>query len=217
MSTDVAHDGVIHCTGHDTGKELADVCVAALDTELTVLHANDDFLAKLGRPASEVYGLHVSELLDPSTRHSVVSQLRRVAGEKTRRFTSHFRAVRLASHQFSGRMTAVAVRGDGGAVTTLVLLIRPDVEAGHHWPGPSRRRLLSELDALVLEGVAIGNSTVRLAAKLYLSRQGVEYHVGSMLRRFRCSNRSALVAKAYTQGILTTGQWPPKVGAEHIR
>jgi len=38
-----------------------------------------------------------------------------------------------------------------------------------------------------------------------------------MLRRFKCSNRSALVAKAYTQGILTMGQWPPKVTAEFVR
>jgi len=58
---------------------------------------------------------------------------------------------------------------------------------------------------------------VQLASKLYLSRQGVEYHVGAMLRKFKSPNRSALVSKAYSQGILSIGHWPPKVIPQYIR
>lgn len=80
-----------------------------------------------------------------------------------------------------------------------------------------RRTLLSKTDAKVLEGVAVGDSTVRLANRLFLSRQGVDYHVGTLLRRFRCPNRPALVARAYAQGVLLPGSWPPSVTADCVR
>jgi len=54
----------------------------------------------------------------------------------------------------------------------IVLLVRPDNGVEPLWTSAHKRRPLSELDALVLEGVAAGSSTVQLAAKLYLSRQG---------------------------------------------
>lgn len=76
--------------------------------------------------------------------------------------------------------------------------------------------LLNDLDARILEGVAVGVSSVQLAARLYLSRQGVEYHIGSMLRRFRVPNRTALACKAFSMGVFGGGAWPPKVRPEFI-
>jgi DNA-binding CsgD family transcriptional regulator len=81
---------------------------------------------------------------------------------------------------------------------------------------PGRTRL-SVLDARILEGVAAGISTVDMATKLYLSRQGVEYHVSSMLRRLRAPNRAALVSRAYSLGVLSVGSWPPKVLPDCVR
>lgn len=201
----------------DIRGELSDVCVANLDANLRLLEANDDFLNKLGRSASEVYGQSFGEFIHSSARDVIMAHLGRLADGSRLRFNARFVGVRWASTRFSGRMTGLAVRGDDGKVATIVLLVSPDLGVEPLWYSARKRRPLSELDALVLEGVAAGSSTVQLAAKLYLSRQGVEYHVGAMLRRFKCSNRSALVAKAYTQGILTMGQWPPKVTAEYVR
>jgi len=79
------------------------------------------------------------------------------------------------------------------------------------------RTQLSVLDARILEGVAAGVSTVDMAIKLYLSRQGVEYHVGSLLRRLRAPNRAALVSRAYSLGVLSVGSWPPKVLPDCVR
>ncbi|WP_433132775.1 response regulator transcription factor [Micromonospora sp. CA-240977] len=75
---------------------------------------------------------------------------------------------------------------------------------------------LTVRDAGILEGVASGASSVQLAASLYLSRQGVEYHIGRLLRRFRVSNRTALVGRAYSLGIFESGSWPPKVRREFV-
>lgn len=77
--------------------------------------------------------------------------------------------------------------------------------------------VLDALDAQVLEGVAGGESTVQLAARLYLSRQGIEYRVGQMLRRFDAPNRPALVARAHALGMFAAGQGPPRVLPKHVR
>ncbi|MYY10743.1 LuxR family transcriptional regulator [Streptomyces sp. SID4919] len=91
-------------------------------------------------------------------------------------------------------------------------------------PGPSGEdcsggvgvRRLTALDVRILEGVAVGTSTVQLAASLYLSRQGVEYRIGLMLRHFQVANRAALVSRAHSLGVLSVGAWPPRVLPEFL-
>lgn len=70
---------------------------------------------------------------------------------------------------------------------------------------------LSDIDARIIECIAAGERTISIATKLYLSRQGVEYHVSKMLQHLRVPNRPALIAKAYCMGILTADTWPPEV------
>ena len=49
-------------------------------------------------------------------------------------------------------------------MTNIVVLVRLDGDGEHLWPAPSRHRSLSEPDALKLQEVADGGSTVQLAA-----------------------------------------------------
>ncbi|WP_194116899.1 BTAD domain-containing putative transcriptional regulator [Streptomyces otsuchiensis] len=77
--------------------------------------------------------------------------------------------------------------------------------------------LLGALDVRMIAGMASGLSTVQLASRLHLSRQGVEYRVSSLLRRLRAPNRVALVARAYDMGVLTPGAWPPTTGRPPAR
>mgnify|MGYP001072540557 CR=1 FL=1 len=198
-------------------SELADVCIANLDPSLRVLEANGDFLDQFGRSASEVYGQSFGDFVHPSVKQLMLQHLARLSEGRRDRFSARMVGVRPSDAVFSARLTGVAVRGGTGKVSTIVVLMKPDRGTEAPKPGVDRRKLLSELDARVLEGVAAGISTVQLASKLYLSRQGIEYHVGAMLRRFKSPNRSALVAKAYSQGILCIGKWPPKVTPEYIR
>jgi DNA-binding CsgD family transcriptional regulator len=72
------------------------------------------------------------------------------------------------------------------------------------------------MDARILEGVATGVSTVKLASMLYLSRGGIEYHVNILMRRLKVKNRPALVSKAYSAGLLYQG-WPPRVHPDHMK
>lgn len=80
-----------------------------------------------------------------------------------------------------------------------------------------RSRFLTELDARILAGVAVGASNVALAPKLCLSRQGIEYRVTSLLRRMRAPNRAAPVSRAHMLGLFTPGSWPPKVRSDCTR
>ncbi|QKW18556.1 LuxR family transcriptional regulator [Kitasatospora sp. NA04385] len=81
--------------------------------------------------------------------------------------------------------------------------------------GPGLRRLAA-VDVRILEGVAVGTPTVRLAASLHLSRQGVEYRIGLMMRRFQAANRTALISRAHSLGVLSVGAWPPRVLPEFL-
>ncbi|MDT5033255.1 MAG: hypothetical protein QOC94_3426, partial [Actinoplanes sp.] len=65
--------------------------------------------------------------------------------------------------------------------------------------------------------VAAGAPTVQLAGRLFLSRQGVEYHVSSMLKQFKVPNRAALVSKSYSMGLFKVGSWPPRVLLDYVR
>ncbi|AZK97919.1 MULTISPECIES: helix-turn-helix domain-containing protein [Streptomyces] len=84
----------------------------------------------------------------------------------------------------------------------------PDDAGGSGGVGLKR---LTALDVCILEGVAVGTSTVQLAASLYLSRQGIEYRIGLLLRQFQVANRTALVSRAHSLGVLSVGTWPPRV------
>jgi PAS domain S-box-containing protein len=197
--------------------ELADVCIATLEPSRRVLEANGGFLYQLGRSAAEVCGQNFEEFVHPSVKQVMVQQLVRLGESKRDRFNGRLVGLRPNDGVFFGDLTGVAVRTDNSQVSKIVLLMRPDRAAETVRSVSDRRKVLSELDARVLEGVAAGISTIQLASKLYLSRQGIEYHVAAMLRRFKSPNRSALVAKAYSQGILRIGQWPPRVTPEYIR
>jgi DNA-binding NarL/FixJ family response regulator len=79
-----------------------------------------------------------------------------------------------------------------------------------------RAKPLSLLDARILEGIALGESNLRMAGRLHLSRQGIEYRVAAMPRRFRAPNRAALVSRPYTAGLLSVSPWPPKVPTDLV-
>ena len=197
--------------------EQSGICMANLDLELRVLDANQSFSRQFGRAVREIRGQSFCELLHPSVRDRLRLALHRLAEGQNTRFAERMVAPGRDGSTFVGELTGIAVRGATGRVDTIMVLVRPGGAervpqlAGHE------RKILSPLDARILEGVAAGESTVRLAAKLFLSRGGVEYHVTTLLRKLKVTNRPALVSKGYYMGILETGQWPPRVRPEYVR
>ena len=203
------------------------VCLASLDAQLSVVTATDDFFTQFGKPSSDVCGSSLYALLPPEAQPVLEPYFAQLADGDRDRFNERVLVTKGGDGAFAGDLIAMAVRGEGNQLSSIVVLFRPDALG----PRPDeravatlkrscrsgrRKSLLTPLDARILEGVAAGASTMQLATRLYLSRQGVEYHVGSMLRKLRVSNRAALVSRAYSMGLLVPGAWPPRIAPEIV-
>ncbi|MFH9426176.1 LuxR C-terminal-related transcriptional regulator [Streptomyces sp. NPDC017529] len=189
--------------------------MAILDRDLTVVEANSELLGLLNGSAKHLIGQHLKELLHPSIQQRVLRLFGQLAEGRCGHIATHAVLQRNANSAFTGRLTAVTVESPPQTVSTIVLLVSPDEN-----PTPALKPLknrLSGLNVKILEGIAAGNSTTQLASQLYLSRQGVEYHVSTMLRKFSVPNRAALVSKAYSAGMFSIGSWPPKILVEGLR
>jgi PAS domain S-box-containing protein len=191
--------------------------MAQLDSSIRLIEANADFSRQFGCLPAELDGRRFSDLLHQDVRDKVSEQFTCLLARQRPRFTEPM----ISFHQkdstvFSGELTGFAIRGDGGCADSLMALVCPEGESGNGRSHGTRKVLLTDLDARILEGVAAGVSTVRLASNLYLSRGGIEYHVNILLRRLKVNNRPALVSKAYSIGLLCPG-WPPHVHPGYLK
>ncbi|MEV7417387.1 LuxR C-terminal-related transcriptional regulator [Streptomyces sp. NPDC089919] len=197
--------------------------MASLDGGLTVLATDAVFRSLFGRTAAEVCGRHLHDLLLPGTAGSLGRRFAELAEGGPDRFTDRVIGVPREGEPFRADLTGVSVHGSGQLPDAPAYLIAlcpddaPDPTAEHAPPPARTRTLLSPLDARILEGIAGGTSNLQLADRLYLSRQGVEYHVGRMLRQLRVTNRAALVARAHSLGMLAAGTWPPRVLPQFVK
>jgi PAS domain S-box-containing protein len=195
--------------------ESSGICMACLDPGLRVLEANPDFFRQFGHSAAEASRDSFCDLLHPGAREQVRRQFAKLTDGHRTRVVESIVGLGPRATVFSGELTGIAIRSDNGQLSAIVVLVRPDKPHVAGVAGP--KNLLNHLDARILEGVAAGASTVQLASKLYLSRQGIEYRVGAMLRRLNAPNRAALVSRAYSMGFLSIGCWPPKVLQDFVR
>jgi DNA-binding CsgD family transcriptional regulator len=197
--------------------ERSGLSMASLGPDIRIREANGEFARHFDRPSGNVLGRSFYDLLHPATRPVLRRHFDRLTDGRRNSFTERIVAVRPSATVFSGELTGVAVRLGAQGLDSITLLLRPENAAAGQETQIERRKLLTELDARILEGIATGKSSVQLATKLYLSRQGVEYHVSTMLRKFKVPNRAALISRAYSSGILAIGSWPPHVLPEAIQ
>lgn len=196
--------------------EWSGICMARLDEGARLTEANSDFLRRFGRTAGEVLDRPFREFVHPAVAEHVQRKLSALLHGRCFRVRQHIIGLCPDGSTFSAALSAIA-DGTDSTSNRIIAMIQPEKITGEAERVAKRDKLLSELDARILEGVAAGTSSVKLASLLYLSRQGVEYHVGGMLRKFKAPNRPALVSRAYSLGILSVGSWPPRVLPEYIK
>ncbi|MGI5396940.1 helix-turn-helix transcriptional regulator [Streptomyces sp. CA-251251] len=220
--------------GGHRGASSADAWTAHVSPgDPVVTAAEPEFARQFGLSTDEIRGRRLLGLLRSPVPARLREQFAFLSSGRCRRFTETVSYRDGTGRDFLAELTGVAVRKPSGDVFGVVILLR---RAGAAHRAAETRRVedsrvprkstlaeaaggpvLSALDAQVLEGVARGESTAQLASRLYLSRQGVEYRVGQMLRRFEAPNRPALVARAHALGMFAVGQWPPRVLPERVR
>ncbi|MFD9390466.1 PAS domain-containing protein [Streptomyces sp. NPDC060000] len=189
----------------------AATCTAHLSPrDLAVTAAEPEFARQFGLSADEICGRGLLELVRSPAPGHLREQFAVLSSGRSQRFKQKVTGRDGDGRSFHADITVIAVRQPSGGMVGVVVLLRRTAEAVTGGP------VLSALDAQVLEGVASGESTVQLASRLYLSRQGIEYRVGQMLRRFDAPNRPALVARAHALGMFAAGQWPPRVLPERV-
>lgn len=193
------------------------LCMASLDPALTIQQANQEFFRRFGDSSSDLCGRSFRELVHPSVQQPLMRQFSRLVEGKRQRFASHVVALGPEDSAFAGTLTAAAVSGESPDVAAILVLMRSSQDPADAGVLTSQKKILTEIDARILEGIAAGLSTIPLASRLYLSRQGVEYHVTGLLRKLRVPNRAALVSRAYSMGVLNVGTWPPKVVEDFIK
>lgn len=193
------------------------LCMASLDPALTIQQANEEFFRRFGDSSAGVCGRSFRDLVHPSVQQPLMRQFSRLVEGKRQRFASHVVAVGPEDSAFAGTLTAAAVSGETPDVAAILVLMRSSEGSGDAGVLTNQKKILTEIDARILEGIAAGLSTIPLASRLYLSRQGVEYHVTGLLRKLRVPNRAALVSRAYSMGVLNVGTWPPKVVEDFIK
>lgn len=189
--------------------------IAQLDLQLHIVGGNVGFAGMFGLPVEALPGHPFVELVHPSVRDKLTRRLLSLAYGERSRFTDWVVPHAEASTT-SAELTGLAVTNDADCVDSLIILVEEQAESAA-FPSPAdSRKPLSRMDALVLEGVAAGLSTVQLAAKLFLSRGGVEYHVSALMKNLRAANRSELVSKAYSARLFSVGSWPPRVITDFV-
>ncbi|WP_282613655.1 PAS domain-containing protein [Streptomyces sp. XM4193] len=206
-------------TAATDGFDRHDAYVACLDPSLTIQQVNQEFDRRFGRPASDLCGTRFCDLVHPSVQQPLMQQFARMLEGKRHRFATEVIAVGSEADASMLPLSAMAVRGGHTPDVAAILVVMS--AAGEKTEEVAavapRKRILSEIDARILEGIAAGVSTIPLASRLYLSRQGVEYHVTGLLRALKVPNRAALVSRAYSMGVLKVGTWPPKVVEDFIK
>jgi PAS domain S-box-containing protein len=197
--------------------DVAGMCMVNLDHRLFIVSASMEFFRQFGQSLNEATGRNICDLLHPSVRSKVEQQFSRLLEGQRSRFLERVVVIRQNGIAVGGELVGSAVHGHGGRLDSVTAIFRPEKLDGENHLACVRKKILTEMDARILEGVAAGISTIQLAANLYMSRGGVEYHVTTLLRKMKVKNRPALISKAYSMGIFGVGSWPPRVLSDFVR
>ena len=191
--------------------------MASLDSELFLREANMDFLAHFDRKPQDSYGRPFLSMLHPTVRRRIGHDLTSLSTGDRDRVSGKIIAVRRDGSLLFGDMTAVSAHKPDGDLDTILVLVSRASRIGRAQAIVQRGMQLTPMDARILEGVAAGVSTAKLATALHMSRGGVEYRITTLLRMLKAINRTELVSKAYSMGLFNTESWPPSVLPEYIQ
>ncbi|MGW0949478.1 helix-turn-helix transcriptional regulator [Streptomyces sp. NPDC002623] len=178
--------------------------IALCDADGTIRLANPAMAAEWGQLPGRLNERNVLELFQPRTE-AAIQRIREAARLRhVSRFPVDVTWTAPDGTRRRGGMSVDLIGDIPDAPIVLLLMLRPapDRLTSEHEP-------VSAMEAQILALVANGLTSAQIGRQVGLTPDGVNYHLGQMSHRWNTSNRTALVARAYTLGILEPQRWPP--------
>ncbi len=175
--------------------------IAFLDENLVVREVNDEFVRYFAGSAREVVGQPFAALFHPTSQRMIRFRCDQLVDAGGGRFAQ---GATISSRDPERRVQVTVLsyrRVLAARVSTYVA-----------WPdGPAAA---DEFHVLLLEALAEGAEDEELAGiaeRLSCGQDVVGSHLDALMRAFGAGNRTALVARAYSTGVLDAHVWPPRV------
>ncbi|MEU0676407.1 PAS domain-containing protein [Streptomyces sp. NPDC006172] len=188
------------------------VPVAVCDVYGAVLLANPAMAAECGTSPGRLRGRDVLDLFRPEE----ATQVDRIAEALRLRHRSRYQvSVRWPGPdgvERHGELTADPVSDTVDATPALLVMLR--VLGDREPPAEPSASPATPTEARILALLAGGATTARAARETGLTPDGVTYHLRRLSTRWNAANRTELVARAYTLGVLTPATWPPTTTTE---
>jgi len=172
--------------------------VAFLDENLVVREANDEFVRYFAGAARDVVGQPFAALFHPRSQRMIRFRCDQLVDAGGGRFTQG---------------VTISSRGTEQRVQVTVLAYRRVLAArvSTYVAWPDEPAAADEFHVLLLEALAEGRELADIAERLSCGPDMVSGHLDVLMRAFGAGNRTALVARAYSTGVLDARVWPPRV------
>ncbi|MER7010370.1 PAS domain-containing protein [Saccharopolyspora sp. NPDC000359] len=181
--------------------------LALCDPHGEIRVANPAMAAECGLLPGQLRGRNALDFFVPSTKarlHPIAEAVRR---HRRSRYPVEVTWCPPSGVERHGEMDVTPVSDAPDLPPSLLLMLRVAGERAEPRPEPTSPA--SETEARILALAAGGGTTARIAKAVGLTADGVNYHLAQLSRRWGVRGRTALVARAYTLGVLDPGAWPP--------
>ncbi|MET8951335.1 helix-turn-helix transcriptional regulator [Streptomyces sp. NPDC004393] len=185
--------------------------VAFCDAEGVILTANRAMASEWGTLAGRLVGRRALDLFRPTAERRLDPLAEALRLRRRARYPVEVTWRPAAGEERRGEMTIDVVVGNAPDGALHLLLVLRAFEAPADPPVPRTRASgqASDIEARILALAAAGFTSTRIATEVGLTADGVNYHFTRLSRRWNVTNRTALVARAYVNGVLSPEAWPP--------
>lgn len=170
----------------------------------TILRANPALAAEWGQLAGSLRGHNVLGLFHPEVRDQLGPIAEAIRLHRRSRYPVAVCWTTASSVERRGEVTVDLVDDMSTDKPNLLVIVRVKEEGP---TGPATT--VGDTEARILALTAGGATTAQAAAAVGLTVDGVNYHLRQLSRVWGVSGKSALVARAYVEGILAPDVWPP--------
>ncbi|MFJ5100714.1 LuxR C-terminal-related transcriptional regulator [Streptomyces sp. NPDC088554] len=189
------------------------LCVAFVAPCLCITSASENFSRLFGNTTESIRRLSFRDILRFHPESRLGENFDQIFHGHQKYFAEHFGGASLNRSVNDLQIYAFAMEKDcdDDGRTALVIVRRQSGAPGE------KTVVLSEIAARIVEGVAMGESSTQIASRLNLSKQGVEYHISGLLRKFDAPSRTALISMIFVKRIFDPTCWPPKVLPQYVK